>query len=102
MDVAALATVRSFNRSVTQRIGVLEEEYLGRGRPLGASRVLWEIGREGTALRARRARLDLAPGYLSRLTRSRGADGLVAVEPARAARRGRGARLTRCGRRERE
>src|SRR5215467_7501104 len=39
--------VRRFNRVLTQRIGALSEEYLGRSRPLGASRVLWEIGPDG-------------------------------------------------------
>ncbi|MCU1390936.1 MAG: PadR family transcriptional regulator, partial [Ilumatobacteraceae bacterium] len=40
-DVAAL---RRFNRAYTQRIGVLDESYLGTGRPLGPSRFLFEIG----------------------------------------------------------
>ncbi len=39
-----LSLLRAFNRTVTERIGALDEEYLARGRPLGASRVLWEIG----------------------------------------------------------
>ena len=70
MSAAATERVRSFNRTVTQRIGVLHDEYLARGRPLGASRVLWEIGDAGTDLRALRSRLDLDSGYLSRLVRS--------------------------------
>ena len=41
MEAAATERVRSFNRTVTQRIGVLQDGYLSRGRPLGASRVLW-------------------------------------------------------------
>jgi len=45
MDAGRVAGVRSFNRTITQRVGALNEEYLARGRPLGASRVLWEIGR---------------------------------------------------------
>src|SRR5690242_206908 len=76
---ASIRQVRSFNRSVTQRIGALNDEYLARGRPLGASRVLWEIGADGTDLRSLRARLDLDSGYLSRLVRSLERDGLVAV-----------------------
>jgi DNA-binding MarR family transcriptional regulator/GNAT superfamily N-acetyltransferase len=102
MDTAAVRSVRSFNRAVTQRLGVLEDEYLGRGRPLGASRVMWEIGAGGADLRSLRAALDLDSGYLSRLIRSLEADGLVAVEPDPADKRVRVARLTAKGRRERD
>jgi DNA-binding MarR family transcriptional regulator/GNAT superfamily N-acetyltransferase len=99
---AAIRQVRSFNRSVTQRIGALNDEYLARGRPLGASRVLWEIGADGTDLRSLRARLDLDSGYLSRLVRSLERDGLVAVAPGAGDRRVRTLRLTAAGRAERE
>ena len=58
VEPEVVARIRSFNRTVTQRIGVLEDEYLARGRPLGASRVLWEVG-EGTDARTLRARLAL-------------------------------------------
>ena len=58
--------VRSFNRTVTERIGALQDSYLASDRPLGADRVLWEIG-DGTDLRALRNRLGLDSGYLSRL-----------------------------------
>ena len=54
------------------------EQYLARDRPLGESRVLWEIGDGGFDVRALRTRLDLDSGYLSRLLRSLEADGLVA------------------------
>ena len=40
----AVAQVRSFNRTVTERVGALQDSFLARGRPLGASRVLWEVG----------------------------------------------------------
>ena len=36
--------VRRFNRTVTQRIGALDDAFLSRGRPLGQARLLWEIG----------------------------------------------------------
>jgi DNA-binding MarR family transcriptional regulator/GNAT superfamily N-acetyltransferase len=101
MADTAIERVRSFNRTVTQRIGVLQDEYLARGRPLGASRVLWEVGRAPVDVRALRARLDLDSGYLSRLLRALEADGLVAVEPAAADRRVRTVRLTDAGRAER-
>jgi DNA-binding MarR family transcriptional regulator/GNAT superfamily N-acetyltransferase len=97
-----VAGVRSFNRAVTQRVGALEDEYLSRGRPLGASRVLWEIGDDATDVRSLRARLDLDSGYLSRLLRSLERDGLVVVGPDRADKRVRTVRLTAAGRAERE
>jgi DNA-binding MarR family transcriptional regulator/GNAT superfamily N-acetyltransferase len=102
VDDAATAQVRAFNRSVTQRIGALNDEYLARGRPLGASRVLWEIGADGTDLRTLRARLDLDSGYLSRLVRSLEQDGLVAVQPGAGDKRVRTVRLTDTGRGERD
>jgi hypothetical protein len=51
VDDTATRQVRSFNRSATQRIGALQDECLARGRPLGASRVLWEIGGDDSDLR---------------------------------------------------
>jgi DNA-binding MarR family transcriptional regulator/GNAT superfamily N-acetyltransferase len=96
-----VAEVRSFTRLVTQRVGVLEEEYLARGRPLGASRVLWEIGDDGVDLRELRARLGLDSGYLSRLLRRLADEGLVTVAVDAGDRRVRVARLTAAGRAER-
>jgi DNA-binding MarR family transcriptional regulator len=93
--------VRSFNRTVTQRIGALQDEYLARGRPLGASRVLWEVGEDPIDVRALRARLDLDSGYLSRLLRTLESEGLVAVDPGAGDRRVRTVRLTDAGRAER-
>ena len=61
--------MRSFNRTVTERIGALDEHYLARGRPLGASRVLWEIASTAPTLRTSASRLALDSGYLSRLLR---------------------------------
>jgi DNA-binding MarR family transcriptional regulator/GNAT superfamily N-acetyltransferase len=93
--------LRSFHRTVTARVGALETEYLGRGRPLGECRVLWEIEPEGTELRALRRRLGLDPAYLSRLLRSLEAQKLVFVRESEADGRVRTARLTARGRRER-
>ena len=76
--------VRSFNRTVTQRVGALDDHFLGRDRPLGEARVLWEIGADGCEVRALRARLGLDSGYLSRLLRSLEADGLITVDAERA------------------
>ena len=93
--------VRSFNRTVTQRIGALNDEFLSRDRPLGQARLLWEIGSDGCDIRLLRSRLDLNSGYLSRLLRALENDGLVAVEPSRADGRVRIARLTGPGLAER-
>ena len=60
-----IARVRSFNRLVTRHAGVVNDRYLGR-RPLGESRVLFEIGLGGTTPRDLRARLGLDSGYVSR------------------------------------
>jgi DNA-binding MarR family transcriptional regulator len=98
----ATEQVRSFNRTVTQRIGALQDEYLARGRPLGASRVLWEAAEAPVDVRALRARLDLDSGYLSRLLRSLERDGLIVVEPGATDRRVRTVRLTDAGRAERD
>jgi DNA-binding MarR family transcriptional regulator/GNAT superfamily N-acetyltransferase len=97
-----VAQVRSFNRTVSQRIGTLRDGYLARGRPLGASRVLWEIGDGATDLRALRVRLDLDSGYLTRLVRSLEEEALVDVAPDRADKRVRTVRLTAAGRAERK
>ena len=93
--------VRQFNRTVTQRIGALSDQYLARGRPLGASRVLWEVGSGGTDVRAIRARLDLDSGYLSRLLRNLEDQQLVTVEPDADDQRVRVVRLTTAGAAER-
>ena len=76
--------VRRFNRTVTQRVGALDDHFLARDRPLGEARVLWEIGADGCEVRALRARLGLDSGYLSRLLRSLEAAGLVTVDARRA------------------
>ena len=91
------AQVRSFNRLVTRRIGALEDEYLAQGRPLGASRALWEIGAGEADMRSLRARLDLDAGYLTRLVQSLERDGLVTVEQDEDDRRVRTLRLTAAG-----
>jgi DNA-binding MarR family transcriptional regulator/GNAT superfamily N-acetyltransferase len=101
MDAAAVARVRRFNRTVTERVGALSDRFLARDRPLGASRLLWEIGPEGREVRALRARLGLDSGYTSRLLRALESDGLVRVESDPTDRRVRVARLTTRGLAER-
>ncbi len=96
------AILRRFNRSYTQRIGALDDSFLGLGLPLGGARLLFEIGAEDAPTVHRlRARLGLDSGYLSRLLRSLEEQGLVAVEPDPADRRRRLVTLTARGRRTR-
>ena len=76
--VEQIEAVRDFNRYYTQRIGALDDHYLGQRRPLGEARLLFEIG-AGADLRELRARLGLDAGYLSRLLRSLEGQGLVTV-----------------------
>ena len=94
-----IALVRSFNRLVTRQVGALNDRYLGR-RPLGESRVLFEIGLDGATPRDVRARLGLDSGYLSRMIRSLQRDGLVEQRPNPADGRTKRLRLTRAGRSE--
>ena len=94
-----VARVRSFNRSVTSRIGALDARFLGR-RSLGACRLLFEIGPPGAEIRSLRAHLGLDSGYLSRLLRGLEREGLVRTGPAPGDARVRWASLTAAGRRE--
>jgi DNA-binding MarR family transcriptional regulator/GNAT superfamily N-acetyltransferase len=102
MTAEMVAQVRRFNRTVTQRIGVLDENFLASDRSLGQNRLLWEIGADGCDIRSLRARLDLDSGYVSRLLRALEAGGLIAIEQSAADGRVRTARLTAAGRRELE
>jgi DNA-binding MarR family transcriptional regulator len=86
--------VRSFSRTVTQRVGALNDRFMERNRPLAQSRMLWEIGLEGCEIRLLRSRLGLDSGHASRLLRALEAEGLIVVEPSASDRRVRWARLT--------
>src|SRR5688500_3458259 len=97
MDSEHVSQVRRFNRLVTQRAGALDDHFLGRDRPLGESRVLWEIGRDGADLRDLRARLGLDSGYLSRLVQSLASASLVTLRSAPDDERVRRAHLTPAG-----
>jgi len=65
-----LQTVRRFNRTLTQRIGALDQNFLGLGRPLGEARLIYEIGSLGEDVRSLRTKLGLDAGYATRLVRS--------------------------------
>jgi DNA-binding MarR family transcriptional regulator len=79
MEAAWIERVRSFNRTVAERVGALNDHFLGRDRPVGEARLLWEIGIRGADIRDLRARLSLDSAYVSRLLRSLEQQGLVEV-----------------------
>jgi DNA-binding MarR family transcriptional regulator/GNAT superfamily N-acetyltransferase len=101
MDSAGIEQVRGFNRTVAERIGALTDGFLGRKRPMGESRVLWEIGAGGAEVRELRSRLGLDSGYLSRVLRSLERARLISVRSGAGDGRVRYARLTPDGRAER-
>ena len=94
--------IRRFNRTVTQRVGALDDAYLSRDRSLGLSRVLWEIPAGGVDVRMLRTRLGLDSGYLSRQLRRLEAQGLITTDASTTDARVRTARLTEAGRAERD
>jgi DNA-binding MarR family transcriptional regulator/GNAT superfamily N-acetyltransferase len=74
-----VAGVREFNRFYTRQIGLLRQGMVGTSFSLTEARVLYEIGRRGTATAAELAGdLNIDPGYLSRLLRGFTSSGLVA------------------------
>lgn len=92
--------LRRFNRAYTQRIGVLDESYLGSGRALGPSRLLFELGAGPARVSDLRSRLGLDSGYASRLLRGLEAERLVSVTRDPDDGRHRVVALTARGRRE--
>lgn len=65
-----ISRFRRFSRAVTSEVGALDTSFLGRGRPLGAARVLNAIGHGCTDVAAIRTYLGLDSGLMSRLLRS--------------------------------
>ena len=97
MSKDQIPKVRSFYRALTLRTGALTDRFLGRGRPLAQSRLLFEIGTRGADVRELRSRLAFDSGYLSRLLRSLEGDGLVEVAALESDLRSRRAYLTAAG-----
>ncbi|NIH77761.1 bifunctional helix-turn-helix transcriptional regulator/GNAT family N-acetyltransferase [Amycolatopsis viridis] len=95
--------VRAFNRLYTGIIGVLEEGLVGSEYSLGEARVLYELAQEGvTEVAELRRRLDLDPGYASRLLGRLESRGLVVRERHESDGRRQLARLTEAGRAEQQ
>ena len=101
MEKTFIEQVRRFNRAVTVRTGALYDSYLGRGRPLGQARLLFEVGIEGSDIASLRERLGLDSGYASRLLKALEAEGLVTLEADDGDRRRRLVTLTDKGMAER-
>jgi DNA-binding MarR family transcriptional regulator/GNAT superfamily N-acetyltransferase len=102
IEEASIRKVRSFNRTVAERIGALNDQFLQRSRPMNEARLLWEIGHDGAEVRELRSRLGIDSGYLSRVLRSLETQGLVMTRANREDRRVRRASLTRAGLHERK
>lgn len=96
----SVASIRAFNRFYTERIGALDEHFLGQDRPLGEARLLFEIGRHGASVSELRVRLGLDSGYVSRLLRRLEDDGLVTTVPDPTDGRRRIAHMTAAGERQ--
>ena len=97
----AISVIRGFHRTVTQRVGALNTQYLGRDRPLAESRLLFEIGTAGAPVRELRSRLDLDSGFVSRMLRALEHEGLVrTTRQVGNDGRARFARLTKAGKSE--
>lgn len=95
-----VSRVRRFNRAVTSAVGALDNSFLGRGRPLGAARVLNAIGQGRSDVGEIREYLGLDSGLMSRLLRSLEDEGLIETDADEDDARRRVASLTRAGRRE--
>lgn len=95
-----ISRVRRFNRAVTAEVGALDTSFLGRGRPLGAARVLNAIGKGQADVAAIRDTLGLNSGLMSRLLRSLEDEGLIETTPNPQDARRRIAGLTEAGRSE--
>jgi DNA-binding MarR family transcriptional regulator/predicted GNAT family acetyltransferase len=95
-----IGRLRRFNRAVTRESGALDTSFLGRGRPLGAARVLHLIRSEGTDVALIRKRLDLDSGLMSRFLRALERERLIETQPDPADRRRSIARLTPAGQEE--
>ncbi|MES5483860.1 bifunctional helix-turn-helix transcriptional regulator/GNAT family N-acetyltransferase [Bradyrhizobium sp. INPA03-11B] len=95
-----VSRVRRFNRAVTSAVGALDTSFLGRGRPLGAARVLNAIGHGRTDVGEIRDYLGLDSGLMSRLLRSLEDEELIETTAHENDARRRIAKLTSAGKRE--
>jgi len=74
--------IRHFNRFYTQRISLLNENYLRSHFSVAEARVIYELARRKTATATElSSELHLDPGYTSRILRRMGKGGLVDGQP---------------------
>lgn len=95
-----VARFRRFARAVTVEVGALDLSFLGRGRPLGAARVLNAIGEGRSDVSAIRDYLRLDSGLMSRLLRGLEEEGLIVTAADAGDARRRTVALTDRGERE--
>lgn len=100
MSLDAVSRFRRFSRAVTSEVGALDTSFLGRGRPLGAARVLNAIGHGCSDIADIRDYLGLDSGLMSRLLRGLEKDELIETAQHPDDARRRVASLTKAGRRE--
>jgi DNA-binding MarR family transcriptional regulator len=100
MGQARTDRIRRLNRIVTSEVGALDTSYLGRGRTLGAARVLSAIGHGCSDVSELRTKLGLDSGLMSRLLRGLEKEGLVEILPEPSDARRRICTLTEFGERE--
>ncbi|MGR3712585.1 MAG: bifunctional helix-turn-helix transcriptional regulator/GNAT family N-acetyltransferase [Shimia sp.] len=100
MSFDSITRIRRFNRAVVRETGVLDQSYLGRGRPLGPARVLHAIGPDGAELETVRHYLGLDKTLLSRFLKSLQDEGMLTLERDTTDGRKRIAQLTEAGRAE--
>lgn len=85
-DVATLDRIRHFNRFYTRQLGLLDEALPGGQRSLTEARVLYELATRAptTPITAATLRRDLGldAGYLSRLLKRFGQEGLLTRSPS--------------------
>jgi DNA-binding MarR family transcriptional regulator/GNAT superfamily N-acetyltransferase len=100
MYLDPIARLRRFNRAVVREAGALDTSYMGRGRPLGAARVLHLVRPEGTDVALIRATLGLDSGLMSRFLRALEREHLIETRTDPSDRRRSIAHLTAAGQAE--
>jgi DNA-binding MarR family transcriptional regulator/N-acetylglutamate synthase-like GNAT family acetyltransferase len=98
-DESRISAVRAFNRFYTRQLGVLGQKLLESPFSLSEARVLYELAHSNcVAAKEIGTRLDLDPGYLSRIVQKLADDGLISRKPSPADRRQQQLSLTAKGR----